>query len=170
MRLYVIRHSVRETPDDFEEAEEGDPEAELTEEGEEIARSIGQWMAENDEIPTVIIASPAVRGQQTAELIAKEIEDAGFVPPDIKTDVGIGPHMSIRGAVLDQLKDDDAGRVAIVSHSQSIRNGLMQLGDGEKPDPIAMGELRVMKVKRKSGKWQEKQRILPSDLGHGDHY
>lgn len=76
MKVYIIRHSVRETPDDFTEAEEGDPDAELTPEGEDIATNLGTWMAENDEIPSVLITSPTIRTHQTAEHIAKAIGDA----------------------------------------------------------------------------------------------
>lgn len=170
MKLYIVRHSVRETPDDFGDAEEGDPEAELTEEGEEIARSLGKWMAENEEIPSVLISSPAVRAQQTAELIAEELEEAGFAPPDIRTDVGIGPHMSIRACVLECLADESMGQVGIVSHRDSIANGLRELGDGDKPEPMAMGEMRVLKIRRKNGKWKERQRNLPSDRGQYDSY
>lgn len=174
MKLYVIRHSVRETPEDFNEAEEGDPEAELTPEGEEIATALGQWMADNDEVPSLLVASPTVRAHQTAEHVARAIAEAGFVPPDIKTDVGIGPFQSIRALVQGLGADDEKKGVAIVSHRGSIVNGLRALnvdnGEDQKVDSPAMGEMRVLKVKRKSGRWQEKQRVRPSDLGHSDHY
>lgn len=170
MKFFIIRHSTRETPDDFEDAEEGDPEAELTEEGEQIAKSLGKYMADNDHIPSVLYASPTVRGQQTAQIIADQIDKAGYAAPDVKTDASIGPHMSIRGTVLKNLSDESAGSVGIISHRDSIRNGLQQLGKGDKPDPMAMGEMRVLKVKRKSGKWQEEKRVLPSDLDHNDSY
>lgn len=174
MKLYVIRHGVRETPDDFTEAEEGDPEAGLTPEGEEIAKSVGGWMADNDEIPSLIIASPTVRTQQTAEHIADTIEAAGFIPPKVKTDVTVGPYQSIRGLVQQLAGDKSQKSVAIVGHKESIVNGLKALnidnGDDAKVDAPAMGELRVLKVKRGSQRWEEKQRVRPSDLGHSDHY
>lgn len=170
MRLYLLRHSVRESPDDFEDAEEGDPEAELTDEGREIAESVGKWMADNDEIPTMLYVSPTVRAQQTAEIIVDQIKSAGLSPPETKTDVGLGPFMSVRGCIMEALADEASERVGIISHRSAIRNGMEQLGKGEKPTPMAMGELRVLKVKRKSGNWEEKQRILPSDLGHPDTY
>lgn len=173
MKLYVIRHAVRETPDDFVEAEDGDPEAELTSEGEEIAQSVGEWMAENGEIPSVLVVSPTVRAQQTAEIIARAIEDSGFVAPAIKTDVGIGPGQSIR-ALVRKLGEDGAKAAGVVSHRAPIVNGLKALDvDNEAPrkvDNPAMGELRILKVKRKSGAWEEKARVRPSDLGHADSY
>lgn len=172
MLVYLIRHSTRETPEDFEDAEEGDPDADLTKEGEAIAKSLGQWMADNDEIPSLLIASDAVRGQQTAQLIAAAIEEAGFAPPDVETDASIGPHMSIRGTLMKKLADKAVEKVALVSHKGSIQMGLQQMGgdDKKKPTPMAMGELRILKVKRKSGKWKQQKQILPSDLGHPDSY
>ena len=170
MRAFLIRHSTRETPEDFSDAEEGDPEAELTEDGKAIAESLGEWMAENDQIPQVMYISPTVRAQQTAELIADKLEGAGFTRPVLKTDVSLGPHMSIRSTLLKALADETADDVAIVSHRDSIKNGLMQMGKGDKPTPMAMGELRTLKIKRGSGKWEEKSSVLPSDLGHPDSY
>lgn len=180
MKVFILRHAIRE---DGEEGgiDDGDPDAELTPEGEEIAHAVGKWMAEKEEIPTVLFVSPTVRTQQTAECICAEIESAGFVPPVIKTDVSIGPGMSIRGGILAAASDKSLGRVGFVSHHESIAAGLRELGrakDGtpENPAPsphldqLAMGELRIVNVKRKSGKWEEQRRVLPSDLGLADHY
>ena len=174
MKLYLLRHSVREVPEDFSEAEEGDPEADLTPEGEEIASAMGQWMADNEEIPTRLIVSPTVRAHQTAEHIADAIGHAGFVPPEIVQDVSIGPQQSIRGLVQKLAADKSQKGVGIVSHRASIVNGLKALnvdnGDDGKVDSPAMGEMRIVKVKRGSGRWEEKQRVRPSDLGHPDTY
>ncbi len=174
MKLYVIRHSVRETPDDFSEAEEGDPDAELTPEGEEIAKALGDWMAENDEIPSILIASPTVRTHQTAERIVEAIEGAGFAAPAIKTDVSVGPNQSVRGLIRRLSDDDSQKRIGIVSHRGPIVNGLkaLALDNGEqiKIDDPAMGELRILNVKRGSRRWTEEMRIRPSDLGLSDHY
>jgi phosphohistidine phosphatase SixA len=170
VRFFLIRHSTRETPEDFSDAEEGDPEAELTDEGREIAESLGKRMAEQELLPQVMYVSPTVRAQQTAEIIAEALEEAGYTKPEVKIDVGLGPHMSIRSTVLKALKDESTEDVAIVSHRDTIKNGLMNLGKGDKPTPMAMGELRVLKIKRKSGKWQEQEQVLPSDLGHPESY
>lgn len=170
MRVFLIRHSTRETPDDFSDAEEGDPEAELTDEGKAIAESLGEWMGEQELVPQAMYVSPTVRAQQTAELIADKLEAAGFTRPVIKTDVSIGPNMSIRGTMLKVLADETAEDVALVSHKGTIKNGLQQLGKGDKPKPMAMGEMRTLKIKRKSGNWEETGSVMPSDLGHPDSY
>lgn len=176
MRVYLIRHSVREVPENFSEAEEGDPDAELTPEGEATADALGEHMADNDMVPSRIIHSPTVRAQQTAERIADAIKSAGFVPPELSQDTSIGPQQSIRGLLQKLAADEGAKGVAIVSHRATIVNGLKQLGidngDRQKVDDPAMGELRVVKVKRGSGRWTEKARVRPSDLGRGlaDNY
>jgi len=173
VKLYVIRHAPREPSDDFTDAEEGDPEAEITDEGKLIASAIGERMAQDGDVPSVIYASPTVRTQQTAELIAEAIGEAGFAAPEVKVDVSIGPYMSIRGLVL-KLAADGSKSAAIVSHQQSIRAGLQALNvdndEPGKPDPHAAGEVRALKVKRKSGKWSEQSRMRPSDLGFSDVY
>ncbi len=167
MKLYVIRHSIRETPDDLIEAEDGDPQADLTPEGEELATALGEWMAEHEEIPSVLLVSPTVRAEQTAKLIAAAIEDAGFAAPEIKTDVGIGPGQSIRALALKLAGDDEKKGVGIVSHRAPIVNGLKALdvdnSEQRKVDDPAMGEMRVLKIKRKNGAWEEKRRVRPSD-------
>jgi len=177
VRLYIVRHAQR--ADTGEPTYAGDPEAELTPEGEKQARKLGRWMADKEEIPAIIIASPAVRTQETAEAIVEEIEKAGFAPPKIKTDVSMGPHMSIRGAVLNAAADKSMKRVLIVSHHESISNGLRELrrtADGKERevsphlDQMAMAELRIFRVRRKNGDWEEKRRLLPSDISLCDYY
>lgn len=174
MKIYLIRHGIRETPDDFSEAEEGDPEAGLTEEGEALATSVGEWMAKNDAVPTLILASPTARTQQTAELIADAIRDGGYAPPPVKVESSVGPFSSIRGLLLKLGKDEEKKRVAIVTHKGTIVNGLKALNvdneAGEKVDPPAMGELRMLRVDRETGAWTVKYRVRPSDLGHPDLY
>ena len=174
MRIYVIRHSAREYDSDEVEKSDGDPEAELTPEGEDIARAVGKWMADNDAIPSRIAASATVRTQRTAELIAKEIAAAGYAPPDVETDVSIGPHQSIRGLVQKLAADKSANDVAIVSHHESIDAGLKALSvdndDKYTADKLAMGEMRALKVKRKSGRWKETARVRPSDVDQTDYY
>ncbi len=174
MKIFLIRHAIRETPDDFTEAEEGDPEAGLTEEGEEIARCLGRWMAENEAVPSMILASPARRAQETANLIAEEIAEGGYAAPQVKVDASVGPFQSIRGLLLQLGKDEEKKRVAIVSHRGTIVNGLKALNvdneSGEKVDNPAMGEMRLLRVNRKTGAWSVKYRVRPSDLGHTDQY
>jgi phosphohistidine phosphatase SixA len=170
MRIYVIRHSVPE-PDGGENGEE-DSDPVLSKEGREYAENLAAWMVDKEEIPTVFITSPMTRTRETAEIIADAIEKAGFAAPAVKEDVGIGPEMSIKQAVLDAAADPSMVRVGFVSHHESIAHGLRVLG--MEPfvhlDQFAKCELRIYKVKRKSGKWDEHRRLPPSDLGGIDNY
>src|ERR1700677_1481821 len=102
-------------------------------------------MAEKDEIPTVLIASPKLRTQETAQAIASAIEDAGFAKPEIQTDVSIGPHMSIRSTLQSVASDKAMVRVGIVSHHETIAAGLRVLDRPDHPDPWAQGEMRILK-------------------------
>lgn len=165
MRVYVIRHAEPESSD-YDE----DPDPGLTGEGEGAARAVGEWMARQEEIPTVLYTSPMSRTQETAEAIAQAIEDAGFAKPEIVVDVGIGPKMSIKGLIEQVAGDDSLTRVGIVSHHESITAGLRVLDRPDHPDPLAQAELRIYRVKRKDGAWKEKKRVLPSDLEGLDHY
>jgi phosphohistidine phosphatase SixA len=174
LKVYLIRHSIREVPEDVLEEEDGDPDAKLTDEGEILAEALGVWLGENEEIPSVIYTSPTVRTQQTAEILVKEIGAAGFAKPEIAIDVSIGPNLSIRGLLLKLLDDKSQRGFAIIAHKETILNGLKALsvdsGDDTKVDAPAMCELRILKIKRGSGKWSEKARVRPSDLGLADHY
>jgi phosphohistidine phosphatase len=165
MRAYLVRHSVPNYEPDDDGAIPTDPP--LTKEGRDIAKAVAQWMLENDEVPNSIMASPSLRAQETAEILRDEL---GL--PKVQTVVSMGPEMSIRAVVQEIGQDEDATRVAIVSHHESISHGLSQLNGEPQPheDMFAQGELRILKIKRKDGTWKEKKRVLPSDLGAFDRY
>ena len=173
MKIYLLRHAPRETPRDVADMADGDPEAELTPEGELIATAVGEWLVEHDEIPSAVYASDAVRTQQTAELVVKAIADGGFAAPEVQTDVSIGPHMSIRGLLL-KLAEKGAKKVLFVTHREVIDMGLKAIdadtGNAKHADTFASGELRILDVKRKDGRWSERKRVRPSDLGFDDVY
>lgn len=167
MRIYVIRHA---TPEPIEEDTEADPE--LTKEGRQQAKALGEWMVDKEEIPTVLLTSPSARTQETAELIAASIRAGGFAPPSIVTDVGMGPHMSIKATVEKAAGDKAMVRVGIVSHHESIEHGLRVLN--REPwvhlDMFAECELRILRVDREDATWKEHRRIPPSDIGGNDRY
>ena len=165
MRVYVIRHANPESTD-----YDDDPDPGISDEGTEAATALGQWMTENDQIPTVLYASPMTRTQETAEAIASAIEEAGYAKPDVKTDARIGPQMSIKALIVELADDKSMSRVGIVSHHEAITAGLRVLDKPTHPDPFAQAELRIYKVKRKNAEWKEKERVVPSDLGGIDHY
>jgi phosphohistidine phosphatase SixA len=157
-------------PEDVDEELDADPE--LTQEGRDQAEALGLWMADKEEIPTVLLTSPSARTQETARIIADTIGSAGYSAPDIVTDVGMGPHMSIKAAVERSAADKAMVRVGIVSHHESIEHGMRVLNRDPwvHLDMLAQCELRIVRINRKNAKWEEHRRIPPSDLGGNDRY
>jgi phosphohistidine phosphatase len=173
MRVYVIRHSIPEAPADADEkatrgtgADGFDPP--LTDEGRELMQALADWMLENSELPLRMYVSPELRAQETGEVLREAL---GMKDDVVKVDGSIGPKSSLRGLVMQIAADEDIHRPVIVTHLETIKNGLRELNESEdKVDPMAQGELRVLRVKRSSGNWRERYRILPSMLGKVDHY
>lgn len=65
--LYLLRHAAAEPPEYYED----DRDRELSTEGEQDARRLGQFLSETDQLPDQRIASTAVRARQTAEALPK---------------------------------------------------------------------------------------------------
>jgi len=168
VRFYVVRHSIPEPREDGQQANGDDFDPGLTKEGREIVKALAAWMLDKDEVPNLIYASPALRTQETAQCLLEETGIAG----DVQVLDSMGPHMSIRGAVLKLAQDKSLTRVCLVSHHESISMGLRELNGEPWPhlDQFSQGELRILRVKRKSGRWDEHRRMLPSDLGLYDYY
>lgn len=170
MRIYVVRHGyagnyigqkVEKRPEDLKRK--------LQPDGIEAVSLLADWLVSNDEAPTVIFASPVTRADQTAQILAKGIfGDAKKYTSDQNLEIGKPIEMVI--AAL--LRDPSMSRPLIVSHSDTIPPALRRMNglDSDDVDPIAMSELRILKVGRSSGQWKEKKRVLPSDLGSTDYY
>ncbi len=67
--LYILRHAQK----DESKQNEYDYDIELSQKGIEEATSIAQKLKEKDPLPDLIVASPAIRARQTAEIVAKGI-------------------------------------------------------------------------------------------------
>lgn len=166
MKFYVIRHSV---PDDGDDPENRPDDPGLTGDGRDYATALAQWMMDKDEVPNSFLVSPKLRCQETAEIIR---ETLGLPFDSVQTKASIDSDMSIRKMVLKVCEDAARTRVAIVSHHESIEHGLrvLNLEPWIHLDIFAQCEMRILKVKRKNGTWEEHRRIVPSDLGGRDHY
>jgi phosphohistidine phosphatase len=163
MRIYLVRHGWAGSGSDDEV-----PDRELTLEGEDTVRAVADWMLRKNEIPAFIYASPMVRTQQTAEILRDAFGLDKYV-----IDPSIGPNMSFKGLLERLVADDLVMRPLIVSHGETIGAGLKAIsGDAMSGfDHPAMGELRIVRVKRGDvSDWGEHRRVMPSDLGFGDHY
>lgn len=163
MRLYLVRHGNPAEPDGDDDA----PDPGLTEEGRESVAALGRWMVENDERPACIFASPALRTQETAEIL----RDA-FGLPSVELAGSIGPAMSIRKKVLSLAADRTTKNAMLVSHHETIAHGLRALNLDPAPhlDLFAEAEMRRYRIDRESGTWKERLRVPPSDLKNRDNY
>jgi phosphohistidine phosphatase len=119
MRLFLVRHA---------EAAPGEPDAlrELTPAGQDQARALGMELAANGIRPAVILTSPLVRAQQTAEAV-------GFaVGVPVEIDERLGP-----GASVESLREAAEGRgetVLAVGHQPDLPRIAAQLTGGPPPD------------------------------------
>ncbi|MFI5204535.1 MAG: SixA phosphatase family protein [Flavobacteriales bacterium] len=68
--LYVIRHA----KSDWNDATLSDFDRPLNNRGKRDAPQMGKWLKKQNEIPDLIISSPAKRAKKTIEKIAEEIE------------------------------------------------------------------------------------------------
>lgn len=165
VRIYLVRHSV--PSDEVDDDGQPLPDPPLTDEGREIVANLAQWMLDKGEVPNSILASPMLRTQETAEIL----RDA-FGLPDITTKQSLGPNQSIRKMVVKVAQDKSMTRTMLVSHHETNAHGqrVLNLEPWAHFDMFAQGEMRVLKVDRKSGEWKEHNRVLPSDLAGRDHY
>lgn len=165
MKIFVLRHGF--AGDNRQPKGEPDPDLPLTVEGRDAIKNLVTWMRENDAAPKRIYASPLRRTQQTAQIIRE-----AFSLPKVRSEDGLGPDKPLQMVVKKLTSKDDEKRVLLISHHDSIAEGLRALNflDEQQLDPIACGELRCLTVDRDTGNWEEDARVLPSDLGGVDMY
>lgn len=174
MRVYVIRHGYA---GDYIGRNQGanfihnpaDLNRVLMQDGIDAANSLAAWMADTGETPNVIFHSPVMRAKQTAKILGRQL---GVKVSEFPT-LQISKPFNM--AVKYVAADPKMKRVALVAHIDNIVPGLRALNylsgsDRFGVDPIAMAECRVMKVDRDTCTWDEKSRVMPSDLGGVNYY
>jgi phosphohistidine phosphatase len=110
--LLVYRHGHAKKDD-----VDNDLKRELRDKGKRNAQRMGIWLARNDKLPDLVIASPATRAKRTAE---KTCKTAGISGDVVKTDARIyqaGVPELLQ--VLRELKDSYQ-RVLLVGHNPSL--------------------------------------------------
>jgi phosphohistidine phosphatase len=118
VRVFLVRHA---------EAERGEPDElrELTENGREQSRRLGRELAAQGVSPAVILTSPLLRAQETADEIARATGTAA------EPDQRLAP-----GATLDDLRAAVAGRgdpIVVVGHQPDCGR-IAAAVTGEEPD------------------------------------
>lgn len=124
MRIYVIRHAHSEL-----EGEGGDFSRPLTERGKGQARSLGQALRAFEAKIRLILASPARRAVETAQLVADALEPAPKVMPlDVLYQ---GQPKEILKALAPHAAQGD---VALVGHAPTVEtfSGLLVSSQGAK--------------------------------------
>lgn len=165
MKILVVRHGFA-----GDETDKEDPDRKLTPEGREDVRALAVWLEKYNEIPSCIYSGPRVRCVETAKILQTEL---GLPKVELEDGLGPGKGNSLAQVVKRLASNRRLKRIAIVSNHDAIDEGLRALDLIEHEiqfDRIAMAELRILDVKRKSGKWEEKLRVMPSDLGGEDRY
>ena len=168
MRILVLRHAYAgnvigkdaRTPKDYARK--------LQQDGIDAANALADWMSDpkRDMVPNSIVTSPITRAVQTAQILS-----AAF---GIKytTDETLEISKPVEMYIKKICADKSITRPLIIAHTDNIMPALRYLNALDKADldPIGMCELRVLKFDRSDCTWDEKLRMLPSDLGGEDHY
>lgn len=140
----------------------------LMPDGVAAAKAIAAWIsdAKRDMMPNSIYCSPIVRAVMTAKIVSKAIGVPYVI--DQTLEISKPCEMLIKKICADK----SISRPLLIAHRDNIEPALRRLNflDSADIDPIAMCELRVLKVNRSDSTWKEKTRVLPSDLGGNDYY
>lgn len=130
MRLFVIRHAdaAPGTPDELRQ---------LSPEGREQARALGERLAAAGVRPDAILTSPLLRARQTADALATAL-DCATEPTET-----LAP-----GATAAGVRAEAAGRgetVFVIGHQPDCGRIAAELGDGTEPafPPAGVAELQL---------------------------
>lgn len=160
MKLWVARHGYAGDFIPYDtKAERNRP---LRPEGRKMVQAIAAAMADADECPKVIFASPFERTKQTADIIGS------FLMVQVNIVDDLAPNRPLEERLLEFMGHKEQKRIMIVGHVDNTTPAFNNLGSG-KWEPLVMGEVRRLKIDRKTGDWKLKWGVKPSDLGLEDH-
>ena len=136
MKLYVIRHA--KATDFGEQAWDG--ERPLTEKGLKQSRRIGEFFAQSSDVPELVLTSPILRAQQTADALCSA---AGIDAPLTVDWLRCG--MRPESAVKELVAYTGFERVAIVGHNPDLYFLLHHLLDEmESPAHVKKASVHVL--------------------------
>ena len=165
MKQFIVRHGYAGEPiANKETLDPTDMARQLKPVGRAALNNLAQYLKDNGLVPLSISASPIVRCQQSAAVLAKAFYgDARAFTTD--------PNLSIRSpleqVVIAKARDPKCTRPMLVTHSDDIARLSWLNGedpDEGQPDPTTTAELRLLSVSRDDFSWKEKLRVRPSDL------
>jgi phosphohistidine phosphatase SixA len=160
MRLYVGRHSYA---GDFSPDPKKERERPLTPEGVTIAKSMAAALATADEVPSVIFASPFARTVQTADIYGK------ILGVQVNSIDDLSPNRPLEDRILELMTHKQVKGFMIVGHVDNTTPAFNNFGGDVDWDDLVMGEVRRVKIDRKTGAWKLKFQLKPSDIGLKDY-
>jgi len=163
MKLYLVRHA---TASDFATS---DAERALTKDGRVEARIVGAALRRLKVAPAHIFSSPLVRAEQTAEIIAKELQFPGEVGTLVELTNG-----TPTAALLRALHPCHApAALVLVGHMPSLAEHLAALIGAGRGDGLTFGkggvacvELPELRAGRGELRWLLRQKQLRLIAGH----
>jgi phosphohistidine phosphatase len=155
MKLYFLRHA---SASDFASS---DAERELTSEGREEARVAGRALAKLGSKPARIFSSPLLRAQQTAEIVAKELESEVEILDELTNDI---PTFRLLKAVK---LAGEAKEIILVGHMPSLAGHVAHFIGAGRGEGLAFGkgsvalvEIAELKVGLGQLRWLMRQKQL----------
>lgn len=123
MQLWLVRHAVAAERDEFDGP---DAERPLTDKGRRRFSEFAAWLAGETTMPEAIYASPLVRADETAALLAKA---SGLKKTEVITTEFLAPGVDL-AAMLRSIGDQSAEIVALVGHEPDMSHCLAELVGG----------------------------------------
>src|SRR5262245_28651933 len=106
MQLYLLRHA------DAEDDRTHDQQRALTNKGEKQARNVGKFCRSHSIIPEMILSSPLLRAEQTARILAQELD----MPDLVKLQDFLRPGMTAENAISCLEKYAEKASILLVGH------------------------------------------------------
>lgn len=123
MQVLVIRHAPAE---DLLDSHSSDADRELTSKGRKLFRELVERVIKTDDIPQLVLYSPLVRTQQTAEIFQ---EVTGMPNDRVRAERMLRPGMAAM-QLVSLLQGFSEERIAIVGHNPDVSHCTMQLIGG----------------------------------------
>jgi phosphohistidine phosphatase len=112
MELYLLRHA------EAEESRVQDEQRALTSKGQKQARMVGKFCRMHSFIPQIILSSPLLRAEQTARILALELD----LPDIVRLEEFLRPGMSPQRALSYLEKCSERGSIFLVGHEPDFSN------------------------------------------------
>lgn len=125
--LFILRHGKADTPEGL-----ADFERPLKKRGREDAKLIGRWLHDRKLLPDYVLSSPAIRAQQTAQRVCKQLD---IDSEDIIYEPAI--YEAFASTLVKVLKNcpKHSKRVLLVGHNPGLEGLILKLTGYSEPLP-----------------------------------